>query len=128
MLREERVARVLVHALLKGDAGLAPLDRVRPVHNDILLLGDLHSAGGVCRDVDLNDAVPVVENVKVDVGEQVVLQLVLLPGLGGLGHDLLHLADEPPDRQIVIEHLHVHISQLNDRRSGIAASADFTQY
>ena len=126
MLREEGVARVLVHALLEGDAGLAPLHRVGPVHDDVLPFCDLHSAGGVCGDVDLNDAVPVVEDVEVDVGEEVVLQLVLLPGLGGLGHDLLHLADEPPDRQIVVEHLHAHMSQVKDRRSGIAASIGCT--
>ena len=110
VLGEERVARVLVHALLKRDAGLAPLDRISPVHNDIFSFCDLHSAGGVCGDVDLNDTVPIVEDVKVDVGEEVVLQLMFLPGLCGLGHDLLHLANEPPDWQIIVKHLHVHMS------------------
>ena len=50
----------------------------------------------------------IVQDVKVDVREEVVLELVLLPGFGGLGHDLLHLANEAPDGQVIVEHLQIH--------------------
>lgn len=105
VLWQEGVARVLLHALLEGDARLSPLHRVCPVHNHILPFCDLHCARGVRGDIDLDDTVPIVQNVEVDVREEVVLELVLLPGLGGLRHDLLHLADEAPDGQVIIEHL-----------------------
>ena len=106
VLRQEGVAGVLVHALLKGDGGLAPLDRVGVVHDGILPLCDVHCARGVGGHIDLDHAVAIVQDVKVDVREEVVAQVVLLPGLAArLAHDLLHLANETPDGQVVIEHL-----------------------
>ena len=65
-------------------------------------LGDVHGAKRVGADVDLDDAVVVVRNVKVNVGEEIVTHL----GLTGL-ENLLDLADESPDGEVVVVHLKV---------------------
>lgn len=124
VLRQEGVARVLVHALLKRDGGLAPLDRVGVVYNGVLSLSDVHSARGVGGHIDLDHAVAIVQDIKVDVREEVVAQVVLLPGLAArLRHDLLHLANEAPDWQVVIEHLRACAHPIHIMRFGSSRKA-----
>ena len=79
-----------------------PLDGVGVVHNDILPVCDVHSFAGVGRDAELNHAIGIVQDLKVDVGEQVVPQVWLLASM----EELLDLANKAPDGQVVIEHLH----------------------
>mmetsp|Transcript_46827 Transcript_46827/g.117222 ORF Transcript_46827/g.117222 Transcript_46827/m.117222 type:complete len:445 (+) Transcript_46827:262-1596(+) len=107
---QEAVARVLLHALLKGDVRGRPLYGVSELHRHgglravELVLGDVHHLGRVGGHVDLDDTVLVEVDLEVHVREEEVAQL-----RGGRTDDLLHLADEAPDGQVVVKHLEVVI-------------------
>ena len=101
MLWQEGVSGVLLHALLVQSGALSPVDGVGVVHNDLVPVGDVHGPRRVSADVDFNHSVVVVQDVKVDVGEEVEPQQRLLPRL----HELLSLPNEAPDGQIIIKHL-----------------------
>eukprot|EP00959_Pyramimonas_sp_CCMP1952_P339774 7115786-Pyramimonas_sp.AAC.2 len=101
VLGQERVARVLLHAAVEGDAGLLPLHGERELNRDGLALSDVHSTQGISGHIDFDDTIVVVRDVEVYVGEQIV------PHLGGLAgtQDLLHFADETPQREVIVIHL-----------------------
>ncbi len=101
MLWQEGVARVLVHALLVRGGRVMPLHRVRVIHDDVLPVGDVHGLAWIRRHAELDHAVGIVQDLEVDVGEEVVPQVWLLASV----QELLHLADEAPDGQVIIEHL-----------------------
>ena len=102
VLRQERVAAVLLHAALERDARLLPLDGVRELNLNGHILGDVHRLRRVGADVDLDHAVVVVRDVEVYVREEVVAQLGV-----SRAQDLLHLSDEAPDGKVVVVHLEV---------------------
>mmetsp|Transcript_18486 Transcript_18486/g.45975 ORF Transcript_18486/g.45975 Transcript_18486/m.45975 type:complete len:697 (-) Transcript_18486:14-2104(-) len=102
VLGQERVPAVLLHAAVERDVRLLPLHRVAELHVHGVPLRDVHGAQRVGAHVDLDHAVVVVRDVEVHVREQVVPHL-RLPRL----EDLLDLADEAPDGQVVVVHLEV---------------------
>lgn len=48
MLRQEGVLGVLVHAAIKGDVGLCPLDTVGEVDQHLVTLSNVNSLGRIC--------------------------------------------------------------------------------
>ena len=109
MLREEGVSGILFHALLVSCGPLPPIDRVSVVHDDFVTIGDVDSACRISGHVHFNDSVVIVQDVKMDVGEEVESEQRLLPLL----HQLLGLPDEAPDGQVIIEHLHQNARALS---------------
>jgi hypothetical protein len=117
-------ALVALEPVVKGGGGRGPADRVGELDGDALLVvnvrGDVRLVGLVRDDVDLDDAVPIVLDVKAHVGEDVVAELVLTPL-----DDLLHLSDESPHWQVVVVHLEVPVvlDGLASRRDGVKQGA-----
>jgi len=103
VLRQERVAAVLLHAPRVRDRRLLPLHAVAEVHRRGVAVRDVDGAQRVRADVDFDDAVSVVRDVEVHVREEVVAKL----GLGTAAQDLFGFADEAPDGQVVVVHLEV---------------------
>ena len=62
VLRQEGVARILLHPALEGDGSLLPLHTVGEVHNHGVPLGHVPALAGVRRHIYLRSAVRVLKS------------------------------------------------------------------